>query len=123
MRQGARVAASPPGLEPERVFGPGVEALLGYLHERHHLGYERPVEVCRDGLGLRISEGAVANLLGRLAERARPTYEAVGAEVRASPVVGSDETSARVDGRNRWQWVFQTPEASYHVIAPAAGRR
>ena len=24
-------------------------------------------------------------------------------------------------GRNRWQWVFQTPEASYQVIAPSRG--
>jgi transposase len=115
------VAAAPPGLEPARVFGPGVEALLGYLHERHHLSYERLVEVCRDLFGLAISEGAVANALARLAERARPTYEAIGAEVRAGPVIGSDETSARVDGRNWWQWVFQTPRASYHVIAPSRG--
>jgi transposase len=119
---GARtVAPVPPGLEPERVFGPGVEALLGYLHERHHLGYERLVEVCQDLFGLAISEGAVANALARLAERARPTYEAIGAEVRAGPVIGSDETSARVDGRNWWQWVFQTPTASYHVIRPSRG--
>jgi transposase len=115
------VAAAPPGLEPARVFGPGVEALLGYLHERHHLGYERLVEVCRDVFGLALSEGAVANALGRLAEQARPAYEAIGAAVRASPVVGSDETSARMDGRNWWQWVFQTPTASYHVIAPSRG--
>jgi transposase len=118
---GRTVAEAPPGLEPARVFGPGVEALLGYLHERHHLGHERLVEVCRDLFGLAISEGAVANALGRLAERARPAYEAIGAEVRASPVIGSDETSARVDGRNWWQWVFQTPNASYHVIAPSRG--
>jgi transposase len=119
---GARtVAEAPPGLEPTRVFGPGVEALLGYLHERHHLGYERLVEVCRDLLGLTLSEGAAANALARLAERARPAYEAIGAEVRAGPVIGSDETSARVGGRNWWQWVFQTPGASYQVIAPSRG--
>jgi len=38
--------------------------------------------------------------------------------VRASPVIGSDETSARVAGKTAWQWVFQAPEASYHVIVP-----
>jgi transposase len=115
------VAAAPPGLEPERTFGPSIEALLAYLHERHHLGYERLVEVCRDLFGLAISEGAVANALARLAERARPVYDAIGAEVRAGPVVASDETSARVNGKNWWQWVFQTSTASYHVIAPSRG--
>src|SRR5215204_7059876 len=34
----------PAGLEPGRTFGPGIEAMLGYFHERHHVGYERLVE-------------------------------------------------------------------------------
>jgi transposase len=110
--------AYPAGLESTQTFGPQVEALLGYLHERHHVGYQRLVEVCRDLFGLRISEGAVDLALRRLAERARPTYQAIGAQVRAGPVIGSDETGARVAGKTAWQWVFQTPEASYHVIVP-----
>jgi transposase len=109
---------SPAGLEPARTFGPGIEALLGYFHERHHVGYERLVETCRDVFGLTISEGGIDGALRRLAERARPTYEAIGETVRAGPVIGSDETGARVAGRNAWHWAFQTPEASYHVIVP-----
>jgi hypothetical protein len=45
----------PAGLEQTRTHslrsgqaGPRVEALLAYRHERHHVGYERLVEVCRD---------------------------------------------------------------------------
>jgi transposase len=108
----------PAGLEPSRTFSPGIEAMLGYFHERHHVGYERLVEVCREVFGLTISEGGIDRALRRLAERARPTYDAIGAQVRAGPVIGSDETSARVAGRNAWHWVFQTPDASYHVIVP-----
>ena len=108
----------PEGLEPTRTFGAGVEALLGYFHERHHVSYERLVEACRDLFGLHISEGGIDSALRRLAERARPTYEAIGTQVRAGPVIGSDETGARVAGRTAWQWVFQTSEASYHVIVP-----
>jgi transposase len=119
---GARTEGTyPAGLEPRRTFGPRIEALLGYLHERHHLGYERLIEVCRDLFGLRISDGAVANALSRLADRARAAYEAIGAEVRAGPVINSDETGARVAGRTHWHWVFQTPAASYHRIAPSRG--
>jgi transposase len=111
----------PAGLEPRRTFGPGVEALLSYVHERHHVSYERLVEICRDVFGLAISQGGVENALRRLVERARPTYAAIREQVRGSPVINSDETSARVAGRNQWQWVFQTPEASYHVIVPSRG--
>src|SRR5215218_9197982 len=59
----------PAGLEPTRTFGPGIEALLGYFHERHHVSYERLVEACRDVFGLTISEGGIDQALGRLAER------------------------------------------------------
>ena len=100
-----------------------IEALLSYLHERHHVGYERLVEVCRDVFGLAISQGGVENALRRLVERARPTYAAIRETVRGSPVINSDETSARVAGRTQWQWTFQTPEASYHVIAAEPWRR
>ena len=111
----------PVGLEPRRTFGPGIEALLSYFHERHHIGYARLVEVCRDVFGLRISQGGIENALRRLVERARPTYAAIREQVRGSPVINSDETGARVAGRTQWQWTFQTPEASYHVIAPSRG--
>lgn len=113
--------AYPAGLEPRRTFGPRIEALLGYLHERHHVGYERLVEVCRDLFGLAISQGGIENALARLVDRARPTYATIGAMVRGSPVINSDETGARVAGQTQWQWTFQTPEASYHVIAPSRG--
>jgi transposase len=115
------VGAYPAGLEPRRTFGPGIEALLSYLHERHHVGYERLVELCRDVFGLTISQGGVENALKRLVERARPTYAAIRETVRGSPVINSDETGARVAGRTQWQWTFQTPEASYHVIAASRG--
>jgi len=115
------VGSYPAGLEPHRTFGPGIEALLSYFHERHHVSYERLVEICRDVFGLAISQGGVENALRRLVERARPTYTAIREQVRGSPVINSDETSARVAGRTHWQWVFQTPEASYHVIVPSRG--
>ncbi|MCC6176177.1 MAG: transposase [Chloroflexi bacterium] len=115
------VGSYPAGLEPHRTFGPGIETLLSYVHERHHVSYERLVEICRDVFGLAISQGGVENALRRLVERARPTYTAIREQVRGSPVINSDETSARVAGRNHWQWVFQTPEASYHVIVPSRG--
>src|SRR3954469_21934124 len=115
------VGTYPEGLEPRRTFGPGIEALLSYLHERHHVGYERLVELCRDVFGLAISQGGVENALRRLVDRARPTYAAIGETVRGSPVINSNETSARVAGRTQWQWTFQTPTASYHVIASSRG--
>src|SRR5688572_3868818 len=114
-------AEPPPWFAPHATFGPRVEALLAYLHETHHVSYERLVELCQDVLGLRLSEGAIANALGRVATRAGPVVQRIREQVRASPVIHSDETGARVDGDNRCHWVFQTPTASYHLIAATKG--
>ena len=111
-------AAYPAGFEPTRVFGPRLEALWTYLHEHHHVGYARLEAICRDIWRLAVSQGAIANALARVAQRLAPQAATIREQVRASPVIGSDETGARVNGRTHWQWVFQTPTASYHVIVP-----
>ena len=111
-------AAYPAGFEPTRVFGPHLEALWTYLHEQHHLSYARLATFGRDLWQLQISQGALANALRRGSQRLRPQAGTIREQVRASPTIGSDETSARVNGRTHWQWVFQTPTASYHVIVP-----
>jgi transposase len=112
------VAPYPAGFEPTRVFGPHLEALWTYLHEQHHMSYARLAALGRDWWHLAVSQGALANALRRAATRLRPQADAIREQVRASPVIGSDETSARVNGRTHWQWVFQTSTASYHVIVP-----
>src|SRR3954449_8409477 len=108
----------PAGFEPTRVFGPHLEALWTYLHEQHHVSYARLATLGRDLWHLGVSQGALANALRRVAARLQPPAAAIREQVRASPTIGSDETSARVNGRTHWQWVFQTPTASYHVIVP-----
>lgn len=111
-------AAYPAGFEPERVFGPHLDALWTYLHEQHHVSYARLATLARDLWQLGVSQGALAHALRRGAARLGPPAAAIREQVRASPVIGSDETSARVNGRTHWQWVFQTPDASYHTIVP-----
>jgi transposase len=56
-----------------------------------------------------------------VATRAGPAVARIREQVRTSPVINSDETGTRVDGDNRCHWVFQTPTASYHLIATTKG--
>lgn len=119
---GAEVTgAYPEGMEPERVFGRRLEALVTYLHEVHHLSYGRLQRVLEALTGLEISVGALVNIVHRTAQRLAPAAEAIREDIRGSPVVGSDETGARVDGQNWWQWTFVTAQATYHVIAASRG--
>ncbi|MGC9319044.1 MAG: IS66 family transposase, partial [Armatimonadota bacterium] len=113
----------PPGLEPERTFGPRIEALVAYLYNVQHISYERLQQLMAQLFGLQISQGAIANIVRRLAENLQPRAERIRRSIRASPVIGCDETGARVDGNNHWHWVFETPRASYHLIADSRGSR
>lgn len=117
----SHTADYPPGMEPERVFGRRIEAVVTYLHEVHHLSYARLQVVMQMLFGLLISVGALVNLVQRAAQRLEPAAQAIRDEVRQSRVVGSDETGARVDGQNHWQWVFVNDTATYHVIASSRG--
>jgi transposase len=116
---GRRFCAAPPeGMPPGTPFGPNIHALLAYLHHSHHVGFERLARLARELFGLTISEGAIANALRRLETPLEAERDAIRARLRAAEVVWSDETTTRIDGRLHWHWVFVTPEAVLHEIAP-----
>src|SRR5581483_2091517 len=119
--RGARmVGDAPAGLTANRRSEARVEALAGYPHYGHHLSYERLGAVRDSVFGLRISDRATA-ALGWRTPRAAPEVAATREAPRASPASSSDETGVRVDARSLWRWVFQTPTASYDMIAPSRG--
>lgn len=117
------VATYPTGWEPRQSFGPRLQATLAYLHHHQHVGYERLAQLALDLFGLSISAGALANLLARVSVQLKPVYEALRNQVRGSPVVGSDETRARVAGSNAWNWVVQCQTAAYHWVGNSRATR
>ena len=118
-----RVTATPPaGMLPGSPFGPGIVALVAYLHGAQMVSYSRMTEVLDGLFGLKVSEGAIANMLARTAEPFAAKAGEIAEIVRSSPVIASDETSARVKGKTHWQWVFAAQAAVVHLIAPTRGK-
>lgn len=109
----------PVGLEAERYFGPRLEATVTYLQHQQHLSYERTQTALTDLFGVSLSEGGQACIIERAGTGALGQADGLQAEVRQSAVLGSDETSARVEGRTWWEWVFVTATAVLHVIRPS----
>lgn len=108
----------PAGLEADRFFGPNLAARVVYYKQTQHLSYERIVATMRDLYGVSLSEGGIAAILRRAGECARPVAEQIKERVIADQVIKSDETSARVKGRNWWHWVFVGLSGVYHHIGP-----
>jgi transposase len=113
---------TPPGLEQASPFGQNVATIVVYLHYVHAIGMERLVTLMGGLFGLTIGEGAIGNILARAREPLLATTAAIEKVVLASPVVCSNETSVRVQGKNWWEWGFIGTLAVLHVIKPSRGK-
>ncbi len=116
-------APVPEGMAPGSPFGPGLAALVLHLHVTQAISFERLARLMGEVFGVTLSEGAIANLLARAEAPMIVAAEKIAEEVRASPVVASDETSARVQGKTWWQLVLLSSTAVYHVIADTRGAK
>lgn len=110
------VAPFPPAFPAPQSFGPRVQATVSYLHEVHHVAYGRLRTLLGELWGLSIAAGSLINLVRRTGEALAVPAAAIRELIRSSPVIGSDETPMRVNGRTWWLWTFQTPAVSYYRI-------
>jgi transposase len=116
-----QIAAVPVGMEPGSPFGERIAALVTALRYSHGISYGRMSQMLGELFGLVISQGAIANLLKRVKGQLESEVDGILQRLRRSRLVGSDETSARVDGKNQWEWVFQNQQVCFHIIRPSRG--
>jgi transposase len=69
----------------------------------HGISYNRMQQLLSEVFGLEMSEGAINNLLQRVKEQLSQEVDGIVQRLRSSRVVCSDETSARVNGKNQWE--------------------
>jgi transposase len=72
-------------------------------------------------LGIGVTPGGVTQAVARAGRRAQPTYQALIAGVRASPVVAPDETGWRVGGHRAWLWAFVGDQLTVYRVAAGRG--
>lgn len=102
-------------------LGPETAALVVVLHKGLGLPLAHVVTLLRDRFGLRVTRGALVHVCARAAARATPTYDALCAQVRGSPVVSPDETGWKVAGTLHWLWAFATRDTTVYAIRPGRG--
>ena len=102
-------------------IGPEAVALVVVLHKGFGLPLAHVVTLLRDRFGIRVTRGALVQVCARMATRATPTYEALCAQVRGSPVVSPNETGWKVAGTLHWLWAFATADTTVYAIRPGRG--
>jgi hypothetical protein len=93
-------------------LGPQAVAFAVLLNKRSGLAFGKIAALLRDRFGLTVTRGGLVHGIHRAARQAQPTYQALCATVRGSPVVTIDETSWRVDAVLRWLWVWVTADTT-----------
>ena len=115
-------AAPPPGFEPGSPFGPNLRAFAIYLRVANAVSFERLSQLMSDLVGLKISEGALVNMLAA----SQPAFARAAALIRAKLLSGtilqSDETGMRVGKQNWWAWVFHHDRECCFSIRPSRGK-
>ena len=99
-------------------LGPGAVTFTVLLHKHVGVPLEKIATLLQDRFGLTVTPGGLAQVLHRAARVAAPTYAALCAQIRGSPVVSPDETGWRVGAVLHWLWAFATPETTVYAIRP-----
>lgn len=102
-------------------LGPQAVAFAVILNKQCGLSFGRIVHLLRDRFGLTVTRGGLVQAVQRAARQAQPTYDALCATVRGSPVVTPDETGWKVGGHPYWLWAFATPDTTTYAIEDGRG--
>jgi transposase len=111
----------PTGINSPISYGPNIEATIAYLHTRQCIPFERMAKYFSDVCNLTISQGTICDILERFAQKATPAYRLIEDIVQAGHVVGSDETGAKVNGKNGWFWTWQSKLATFIAFSQNRG--
>ena len=111
----------PTGVDAPICYGKNTQALVAYLSTRQYVPYKRLEEMLRNVFGLNICQGSIKNIIDKTSDRLVPMYETIRKSVLNSPVVGGDETSVNINGKNHWVWTFQNDKATFLGIHPKRG--
>lgn len=114
-------ASYPENVNAPVQYGSGIETIVSYLHARQYVPYRRMKELLKDCFGIDLSEGSIDNIIMRFSRKAAPVYSMIKAAVSNSPVIGADETGAKVDGNKHWVWTYQTEELTLLAMSESRG--
>jgi transposase len=107
-RCGRRTTAEPPA-GMEELTGGRLRAFTVLLRHYTDVPYARLRALLDEVFDVRLSQGYVVSLIDDAAAALAPAVADIRTSIRTAPVVLSDETGLRVDGRNGWVWLFRTP--------------
>jgi transposase len=123
-RTGRTVTAPlPPAVVRGGLLGPRLSALAAYQKGACHMSYTTIAAFLRDVLGVAVSRGHLAKVVGKVGRTLDGAYEELLERLRRQPRLGVDETGHKDNGENHWTWCFRAEGFAVFKIAPSRGSK
>ena len=87
-----------------------------------HQSFERTSELLRIFYGLKLTEGAIVNMVDKAKEYLGSEYENYLNQIRGAPLIFGDETGFNISGEKVWVWGFFTELLCYYRIEYTRGK-
>jgi len=110
----AKVKAPLPEAAQGSPFGPRLHGLALYLKTFQAISFVRLEGMLSDLFGVKISQGALNNMLKRSHQPFAARKTNIIKDLRHANMVASDETGIRIEGLNGYHWVFMSENAIVH---------
>jgi len=110
-------AKLPAGIIEGQLFGPRLQALVGYMKGSLHASYSGMETFFCEILKINVARSHLCNIIKRLNDALAVPYEELGEHIPSEPVLNIDETGWKDKGGKYWAWVFCTPMLSFFYIA------
>ena len=111
----------PPSVEKGGLCGPLLSAWIGYLKGGCHASYSTIRKFVRDVLGVDISRGMLAKVIGKVSESLATHWDELRQLLPLAEVLNIDETGHKDNGQRMQTWVFRARNYIFFKIAESRG--
>jgi transposase len=108
----------PSGIEKGGLVGPRLTTLIAYLKGACHASYSTVRKFLRDVVGVSISRGQLAKVIGKVSQALDAPYEALLDKLATQARLNVDETGHHENGERWWTWCFRASLYTVFKIDP-----
>ena len=103
------------------LVGPRLTAHIGYLKGACHASYTTIQKYISDVLGVPLSTGQLAKVIGKVTSALDPAYVELLAALPSAASLNVDETGHKDNGERYWTWCFRAHLYTLFRIDPSRG--
>lgn len=113
----------PDAVKQGGLLGPKLTAMVAYQKGACHMAYSTIQRFLKDVLGLSVSRGQLAKVVGKVSNALQLPYEALSQALPEQPQLGIDETGHKDNGQLMWTWCFRAEAFTVFHLHPSRGSR